>query len=522
MKLSHLIIAGLLSVQYGMAQSNKPPKDWHLKSDRGALNVEKAYTELLKGKQGRKIIVAVIDSGVDIEHEDLKDVIWTNPKEIPNNGKDDDKNGYIDDVHGWSFLGNKKGENVSVDTYELTREYVRLSKKYAKAKPSDKPEYKYWEAIKKEFEDKKAEIESQMAIIKPMYDNAFKAYETLKKELGKEEITAEDLENLSSDNEEVENAKSTYNTILSLGITLNDLKEYVDYLEKGTKYGYNPDFDPRKIVGDNYKKLKQKGYGCTDVKGPDAGHGTHVSGIIAAKRGNGLGIDGIADNVWIMPIRAVPDGDERDKDIANAIYYAVDNGAHIINMSFGKSYSPNKSYVDEAILYAESKGVLLVHAAGNDAKNLEEEPNFPNRFIVKNNNQEVSNWLEIGACGWQKDNSQFIASFSNYGKTKVHVFSPGVDIYAPIPDKNQYKFNSGTSMAAPATSGVAALIMSYYPNLTAKDVKEIILQSSVKIKEEVNVPGKKSKTQLSNLCVTGGVVNAYEALKLAEQKSKQK
>ncbi len=513
-----------LILSYGLVygQNPKPPTDWHIQDGRGALKSEKAYQELLKGKQGRKIIVAVIDSGVDIEHEDLKDVIWTNTKEIPNNGIDDDKNGYIDDVHGWSFLGNKKGENVAQDTYELTREYVRLSKKYAKAKPSKKPEYQYWETIKKEFNAKKKEMEMQMAMIKPMYEGAVQNEKLLKEALGLQEITLTDIENFEPTTEELTQAKESYLGILKLGITASDLKDYVDYLEKGIKYGYNPDFDPRKIVGDNPKKLNEKGYGCNDVKGPDAEHGTHVAGIIAANRDNNLGIKGIANNVWIMPIRAVPDGDERDKDIANAIYYAVDNGAHIINMSFGKAYSPNKDYVDQAVQYAESKGVLLIHAAGNDSKNLEIENNYPNRFIKKTQ-KEVSNWLEIGASGWKTDNADFIASFSNYGKTKVHIFAPGVDIYAPIPHKNQYKFNSGTSMAAPATSGVAALIMSYFPNLTAQEVKDILLESSFKITDKVNKPGKKgANTDMKDLCITGGIVDAYKAIQLAEKKSREK
>lgn len=513
-----------LLLSYGLVygQSEKPPLDWHIQDGRGALKSEKAHQELLKGKQGRKIIVAVIDSGVDIEHEDLKDVLWVNTKEIPNNGIDDDKNGYIDDIHGWNFLGNSKKENVSQDSYELTREYVRLSKKYAKVKSSKKPEFAYWEQVKKDFESKKQEMEMQLALIKPMYEGAIKNENLLKEALNLKEITKSEVENFEPNSEELTQAKESYLGLIILGITISDLKEYVDYLEKGLKYGYNPEFDPRSLVGDNPKKLNEKGYGNNDVKGPDAGHGTHVAGIIAANRDNNIGIKGVSNNVLIMSIRAVPDGDERDKDIANAIYYAVDNGAHIINMSFGKAYSPNKDYVDQAVQYAESKGVLLVHAAGNDAKNLEIEANYPNRFIKKNN-KEVSNWLEIGASGWKSNNSEFIASFSNYGKTKVHVFSPGVDIYAPVPDFNQYKFNSGTSMAAPATSGVAALIMSYFPNLNAQEVKEIILNSSTKITEKINKPGTKgANSLLSDLCISGGIVNAYEAIKLAEKKSKEK
>ncbi|MFN3316269.1 MAG: S8 family serine peptidase, partial [Raineya sp.] len=293
-------------------------------------------------------------------------------------------------------------------------------------------------------------------------------------------------------------------------------------INNALEYGYNEKFDPRKIVGDNPKKLREKGYGNNDVKGPDAFHGTHVAGIIAANRDNNLGIKGVANNVLIMPIRAVPDGDERDKDIANAIYYAVDNGAHIINMSFGKAYSPNKAFVDEAVKYAEAKGVLLVHAAGNDAKNLEVEANFPNRTYA-DNGKEATNWLEIGASSWHNSDSKFVANFSNYGKSKVDVFAPGVDIYSTVPDKNTYKHASGTSMAAPATSGVAALLMSYYPTLTAVQVKEILMKSSIKYSQNINKPGEKDNTdtKLSDLCITGGIINAYEAVKMAEEMTKK-
>jgi subtilisin family serine protease len=315
-------------------------------------------------------------------------------------------------------------------------------------------------------------------------------------------------------------AKNTVSYLYTVASPEELEKYYNKVIKNALEYGYNPKFDPRKIVGDNPKKLREKGYGNNDVKGPDAFHGTHVAGIIAANRENALGIKGVAQNVLIMPIRAVPDGDERDKDVANAIYYAVDNGAHIINMSFGKAYSPDKKFVDEAVRYAESKGVLLVHAAGNDAKNLEEENNFPNRKYA-DTGKEASNWLEIGASGWSNDNSKFVANFSNYGKSKVDVFAPGVDIYSTVPDKNAYKNASGTSMAAPATSGVAALIMSYYPKLTATQVKDILMKSSIKYTQKINKPGEKGTNALmTDLCISGGIVNAYEALKMAEEMSK--
>lgn len=525
MKLKIFCSAALIACSIGAQaqKKEKSPENWFnldpVQNNVRGVSSERAYAELLKGKQGRTIIVAVIDSGVDITHEDLQGKLWKNTKEIPDNNKDDDGNGFVDDVNGWNFIGGKKGENIKQDSYELTREYVRLSKKFRKkSKPQD-PEFAYFEKIKKELEAKKAEKQEEMKQLQELYD----AIGVVRKALADKPLTLDNVKELKSDDKQVQDAISKVMFLYMIASP----EELEDYYVKGVKnaleYGYNEKFDPRKIVGDNPKMLREKGYGNNDVKGPDAFHGTHVAGIIAANRDNNLGIKGVANNVLIMPIRAVPDGDERDKDVANAIYYAVDNGAHIINMSFGKGYSPQKAFVDEAVRYAESKGVLLVHAAGNDAKNLEVEPNFPNRIYAKTG-KEASNWLEVGASSWHAENSRFVANFSNYGKSKVDVFAPGVDIYSTVPDKNAYKHASGTSMAAPVTSGVAAMLMSYYPTLTAVQVKEILMKSSIKYPHSINLPGEKENTSatLSDLCITGGIINAYEAIKLAEEMTNKK
>lgn len=498
----------------------KAPENWFnldpKKDNIRGVSTERTYEELLKNKKGRTVIVAVIDSGVDIEHEDLKGKIWTNTKEIAGNGKDDDGNGFVDDVNGWNFIGGKNGKNIHQDSYEVAREYARLSKKFKKPNPKD-PEYEYFEKVKKELEEKREEKKTEMEQLKPFYE----AIQIVKKALTGKPMIKENILELPDSDLQIKEAKSKALFAFMIGATPEELEEYY---EKGLKnaldFGLNPEFNPRKIVGDNPKKLREKGYGNNDVKGPDAFHGTHVAGIIAANRENNLGIMGVANNVLIMPIRAVPDGDERDKDIANAIFYAVDNGAQIINMSFGKGYSPDKKFVDEAVKYAESKGVLLVHAAGNDAKNLETEPNFPNKYYASSG--EAKNWLEIGASSWHNEDNKFVANFSNYGKTKVDVFAPGVDIYSTVPDKNAYKKASGTSMAAPTTAGVAALLMSYYPELTAVQVKEILMKSAIRYTQDINKPGTKDeKVKLSDLCVTGGIINAYEAVRLAEEMTKK-
>jgi subtilisin family serine protease len=290
-----------------------------------------------------------------------------------------------------------------------------------------------------------------------------------------------------------------------------------EQISKFVDYHYNLDFDSRNIVGDNYEVATERFYGNNKVSEPNGEHGTHVAGIIAADRNNGLGIKGVSDQAEIMVLRVVPDGDERDKDVANAIRYAVDNGAKVINMSFGKAFSPYKNVVDEAVLYALSKDVLLVHAAGNDHKNLEIENNYPNDKVT---NYNASNWIEVGASSW-KNKKLIPADFSNYGKQSVDVFAPGVDINSCIPD-NKYESFNGTSMASPVTAGVAAVLRSYYPALSAAEVKEIIMQSAIKVKGKVLIPGTKKKVKMNDLCVSGGIVNLYEAVKLAEVKIQNK
>jgi subtilisin family serine protease len=509
-------------------------RDWFLRDPETDLlqgvSAERAYQTLLKGRPSRTIVVAVIDSGVDIFHEDLKDVIWINEKEVPGNGVDDDRNGYIDDVHGWNFIGGPKG-NVNEDTYELTREYVRLKAKYASADEKKIPkklrdEFSYWQEINKKFQERKKQVTEQYLLYNSFYKNLSLSNDTLKKIYGLPQVTPAFLDTLKPRTPAVAFARyqlqllfQNFGPEINPDAALDELKEAVHYYEVQALYGYNETFDPRLLVGDNYANLAERYYGNSDVKGPDAEHGTHVAGIIAANRKNQVGINGIADNVKIMPIRAVPNGDERDKDVANAIMYAVDNGAHIINMSFGKSYSPQKEIVDRAVRYAESKGVLLIHAAGNDGKNNDQNPNFPSRYYA--NGSECKTWIEVGASAWGADD-EFVASFSNYGKKTVDFFSPGVQIFSTIPE-NQYEYNSGTSMASPATAGVAALLMSYFPSLTAIEVKSILRQSARKFNNlKVTRPGSDEQVLFSELSITGGLVNAYEAVKLALEMERKK
>lgn len=510
--------------------SLKAPNDWFLMdpSDDGIIGTgaQRAH-ELLKDKQPKQtVIVAVIDSGVDIAHEDLQGKIWVNQGEIPGNGIDDDKNGYVDDVHGWNFIGGKDGSHVAEDSHELTREYVRLKAIYdglteEDVKKKQQKEFAYWQRIEKNFESDRSEAEMNFNFFQNMETMFIQAADIVKEHLDAEDFGAEELGQIETDDTKVKSAvgmlSQVFNNIrdsdMSVNEVISELAEAKEHFETQVKYAYNPEFNPRHIVGDDPEDYKDRDYGNNDPTGPDSSHGTHVAGIIAADRNNDLGIQGIAEHVLIMPIRAVPNGDERDKDIANAIYYAVDNGAHIVNMSFGKSYSPGKKAVDKAVKYAERKGVVLIHAAGNSSKETTPTNNYPNRYYEKKG--EASNWLEIGASSWQA-NEDLPASFTNFSNTGVDLFAPGVDIYSTMPG-GEYKNNSGTSMAAPTVAGVAALLLAYYPELKPDQVRQI-LKSTVHDERstKVNKPGADEVVTFGALSRTGGVVNAYRAIQMAE------
>jgi subtilisin family serine protease len=511
------------------------PKGWHLqdKANDGyqGISLNKAY-EFIKSKnlKSKTVLVAVIDSGVDTLHEDLKNILWKNPKEIPGNGKDDDKNGYIDDVYGWNFLGGKDGKNVEADSYEGARIYHKLKDQYEgkvidtiTLNASQKYSYATWLRAKESVKGKDMPNGSELLFMKRMIANLKKADSTLKIALNKSEYTGKELADLTTTEPEVKKAKNALYNLMSgndaLDATntafLSEIDEYVAGEERKLDAVNNPPPAYRDdVVKDNYSNFNDKYYGNANVMGSAKGatHGTHVAGIIGAQRNNNLGMDGVADNVKVMMIRTVPDGDEHDKDIALAIRYAVDNGASVINMSFGKSFSPEKEWIDEAVKYAESKGVLLIHAAGNDAKNLDSSYNFPSPQFLSG--YQPNNWITVGASG-DPDYNGTTASFSNYGKKEVDVFAPGTKIYSTVPGGNTYQFLQGTSMASPVVAGLAALLLEYYPTLSAKQIKWVIENSVTSPSETVKVPGQDRQVLLSEISKTGGLVNAYEAVKLA-------
>lgn len=572
------LLWSLQSLAFSQSKNVKLPANWFnldlKESGYFGISTEKAYTEILKDRKPKQtVIVAVIDGGVDINHEDLKDVLWTNKKEIPGNGIDDDGNGYIDDIHGWNFIGSNKG-NIQFDNLELVRLLRIYTPKYQSTTnltPLDsvqKEEFRLYKKMVGDFGKKYEDASNTFSVLIAIN----KVLDSVSKITNKKIPSLDDINQYKADNDTEEQVKK----IIRKGSKedggfekfYKNIKDGYAQYDAMLKYNLNPKYDMRaELVGDDYTNAYQKYYGNNDVKGPDALHGTHVSGIIGANRSNVIGILGVANHVNIMAIRVVPTGDERDKDVANGIRYAVDNGAKVINMSFGKSYKWDKKVVDSAVKYAELKGVLLVHAAGNDNQNNDVEENFPNKYYDSKEKEDyklahkkpfkadftppkpirsngmgmrpplirdplvkaipldtakfdlphANNWIEVGASAYNDDDN-LKTDFSNYGKFTVDVFAPGFLINSTVPD-NKYEDLDGTSMASPVVSGLAALILSYYPALKPFQVKDIIMKSVAKVDHKVKFKNEKNENVrmlFSEICVSGGIVNAYNALMLAE------
>jgi cell wall-associated protease len=490
-------------------------------------SVNRAYKELLKGKTSHMVVVAVIDEGVDISQEDLQGHIWTNKKEIAGNGIDDDHNGYVDDVHGWNFLGGKGGRNIYATNSEADREYWRLLTKQGAVDTSDA----YFVKVKKEHvldsvmrnRDTYSLLRGRLSVLaaqdsmikaatgaKDIYYRDVAAYQPKDSALSK--VKKDLLAFYAQANPVV--GSNPLDSFLRLGGRL------LFTLKRNQALFAKVQSDPwavrKEVVGDDPFDIKDRHYGNNLVGDEFADHGTHCSGIISAVRGNGVGMDGVADNVVILPVRAVNAlhyGDELDKDIALAIRYAVDNGAQIISMSFGKNFSPQKAWVDEAVKYAEKKGVLLVHAAGNDHKDIDTADNFPSPDYLDRSGR-AGNMINVGSIT-ADTGLALVSGFSNYGRKNVDLFAPGSEIYSTLP-ANKYEFMSGTSMATPVVAGIAALLLEYYPKLSATQVKDILMRSVVSLRgKQVYQPGSKSPVDFGGLCVSGGVVNAYHALQLA-------
>jgi len=512
---------GVQSIIYG--QVDPQVLNWY--NGKGAgMHTEKGYKKL-KNKKSTTVIVAVIDSGIDIEHEDLKGKIWVNSKEIPGNNIDDDKNGFIDDINGWNFLGNAKGENVDGATLEKTRILRELSKKFNNVDPltlaaKEKEEFKLYVKVKSEVEN---EIENysqylpQLEMLPMMIQNVPAMVSGI---IGEENYSQNDLDKWKPTTDEHKQLKQIAGAILTGELSLKMVEEQKKQITDMLDFNLNTDFDERAIIGDNPNDFSDTKYGNNNVEGPDALHGTHVGGIIGAIRGNKLGADGVAENVKLMVLRAVPNGDENDKDIALAVRYAVDNGAKVINMSFGKGYSTHQQEVFEAFKYADSKGVLLVHAAGNDNANIDIDSNFPTS-VYSFQKEKLDLFLTIGASTRVKK-EMLAADFSNYGSTRVDVFAPGHEIYNSVP-QSEYMKLQGTSMAAPMVAGVGALLASYFPTLSMNEIKDIMLKSATSYKgTKQHLPGTETMVDFGTLSVTGAVINVKNAVKMCLKLEKTK
>ncbi len=524
----------LIPQQFTSLYNDKDLQNWQLtdpfESYQPGMSVEKAYNTVLKDLPAQTVIVAVVDAGMDINHEDLKDVIWTNTDEIPDNGIDDDHNGYIDDVHGWNFLGSKDGKMVTNEQLELTRIVAKYrnqwqGKERKDIEPKDTFMFDLYQRAEKELASRIEQIkplEKRLTGLKMMAQPLFK---TLKDFLKTDKLTEEAVAKIDTDDENVNQAKAMY----LRGLTPDYIERFTHYVEGQLKYNLNVDFHAR-IQGDDPDNYNDRDYGNPNVIPPNEQelHATHVGGIIAAVRNNGKGGNGVADHVLLMPVRAVPDGDEYDKDIALAFRYAVDNGAKVINTSFGKYYSPHKDWVWDAIKYAADHDVLIVNGVGNEGKNMDnygDDMSYPNDGD-KPGVEFVDNFLNVGAIG-PNYGADMIAPFSNYGKKTVDIFSPGMKIYATVPF-NKYMHLQGTSMASPDVAGIAALIRSRFPDLSASEVKHIIMDSGLSPQIEVILPqeddydGPPKLDKFPNLSKSGKMANAYNAITMAKKMSEDK
>jgi len=538
----------LTLISLGTQAQNFEINTWYLKDPADdsvyGISLTKTYQFLKdKKKKSTPVIVAVLDSGVDTTHEDLKKNLWHNPGEIPGNGKDDDKNGYIDDVYGWNFLGGKDGKNLTKASSEKSRFYYQYKNTFEK--PSldtqllsinEKNTYYWWKKAADEMQGDPQE-EKQMRLLNMASRTLQKYDQVLCSEIKKDTFSVDELEKFVPVTKPGKDAKLGYLTFLRLlevdgeftnRKLLAELNSELDKMRADSAARISPPTDYRALyVKDDYFNHLDSLYGNPDVMsdGESALHGTHVAGIIGAERGNGVGLDGIADNVQLMILRIVPDGDEYDKDIALAIRYAVNNGAKVINMSFGKSYSPEKNWVDSAVRYAEEHDVLLVHSAGNESVSLDEKIKFPNPWLGALG-RSAKNFITIGASSDLHITDCLTADFSNYSANVVDLFAPGVKIYSTQPGGNVYGKLDGTSFSGPIVSAVAALIRSYYPTLSAPDIIQVLQQTVTIPKDPFTcLPGNnKDKTPIEwkSLSKTGGIVNAYQATKAADELYLQK
>ncbi|GAA0713611.1 S8 family peptidase [Aquimarina litoralis] len=543
----YILVLSLLILLASCAQRKEPSgseiaetdlKGWHLKDltddSIPGISLHKAYNELLQNKKSEEVIVAVIDTEMDIQHEDLKNKIWKNKDEIPNNDIDDDQNGYVDDIQGWNFITNKKGDSELFVNYEYTRILKKynnsfFSKIYSEIPNDQKDIYKlYLKAYKKYQEQMKYAFERKTYIDKHIEDYDY-VRDVFKMEFprGKQEKSKVDsLKNIFKSDDSKKRGFEYLDRLIKYDITKEWIDQYARKAYERLEKLLNLEYNDRKLVGDDLENLADIVYGSPIVnKNIDfLEHATLMAGVIAATRDNNIGIDGIVENVKIMPLSISSMGDEQDKDMALAIRYAADNGAKIINISTGKEFSLHPQWILDAIKWAEQKDVLIVNSSGNNALNLDDPyiDDYPDDVDL--NKQEVTdNFIKVGGTSYSFDKN-LAYKYSDYGRSNVDIMAPAVKIYTTTSSQQgNYRFSSGTSDACAITSGVAALIRSYYPDLKASEVKEIILRSGTTVNKDVEIEKSKNNTitiPFSELSKTGKIVNAYSALKMAKSFNK--
>ncbi|MDX1478077.1 MAG: S8 family serine peptidase [Saprospiraceae bacterium] len=542
---SRTYICTLVCLMLAISARAQPPIDWHLAdpetSEFNGIALERLEQALGQQAGQQEVIVAILDTGIDPDHEDLRGRIWINEDEVAGNGVDDDRNGYVDDIHGWNFLGGPNGENVVKTRLEVTRLYARDKAYFAGKDPErlsrkDRKRYEAFLEYKEVVETEREKVRTQIEQYDTNQEIILAALDAFDRQHPGQELNAKFLQSFDpGEDQYLQIAAQIFNQAVQFGATfastdelrteiIRSLDEARESVVGKVDYWYNPDFDPEEIIGDDRTNMKERYYGNNDTESSYAFHGTFVAGVIGARSDNEIGGRGICNNVKLMSVRMLGDGDEHDKDIANAIFYAVDNGASIINMSFGKGYTWDKKTVDKAVRYARKHDVLLVHAAGNGSINNDLEPHYPIRYFEKSGlfgKKEADNWIDVGALNLEQG-KHAIAPFSHYGKKSVDLFAPGMMIYSTAPD-DSYEFSSGTSFAAPVVAGVAALIRSHFPGLTAQQVRQILLDSATPIEGQVIKPGTDTMVDAHELSISGGAVNAYRAYQLAAKtKGKKK
>ncbi len=522
-------------------------KFWHWKDleKEGVHGVSlfKAQQLLIESKlKPTPIVIAILDGGIDTNHHQIRPLLWNNPKEIPGNQIDDDKNGYIDDIHGWNFLGNATGQNVDKASDEKSRIYHRYKNEFKQEKldsvnwdAKKKSTYTSWRQAAAEIVFTEEDADN-LAFIKMAKNAVVKMGFILIREMEDSNFTAEKLETYQPIGKITADTKISYlRTLQALGIDrmnghqsiVDDLNEYIAGKEKAAISLETPPEDIRKlIIKDRYEDLKDQYYGNNNITGPNAKHGTHVAGLAAGIIDTIFTKSNFNNPIKLMGVRVVPDGDEYDKDIALGIRYAVNNGAKIINMSFGKSFSPEQAWVDSAIRYAASKDVLIIHSAGNESYDLNNKTVYPSPYSSSFNNKAI-NMITVGASSDPIIAESLLTDFSNYGNQIVDLFSPGNKIYSSLPNQT-YGFTNGTSMSAPILSHIAAIVRAYFPKLSAIEVKAILLQSCWKPEDENSIfpiPQKDQSKKLKELSAEGGIINAalciQNAIKFQSNKNKK-